>query len=141
VALQIGQYHQNGGDTLDTIKLIVTNANYYTDSDVPFLAYFSTNFNAGVSPGAFLWAPPTEQDGTAQPVPWRSPQIFSDELNENTLKSRFQTIPNRNFTYATISTRTVSNTAYGVKAGQNVDIMYMKVSGKKKGKVRLTTSA
>jgi len=52
LASSIGQYHREGYDPQrSTLKVIVTNNNYYTANNVKLRAYFATDFNSNVSPG------------------------------------------------------------------------------------------
>jgi len=123
VALQIGQYHENEGVTSEDIKLFITNANYYTDTDAAFLSYFNTTFNADVEPGDFIWADGTGEDDSAQPTPWRSPQIFSDYLDSDDLTSGTTNVnlpsgASSNFTYYIYTATTLQNDAFGVKEGR-----------------------
>jgi len=122
--LQIGQYHrQNNGVTSKTIKLFVTNGNYYTDSDTVFLSYFDTSFNQNVDPGSFIWAPTTAEGDNAQPTPWRSPQIFEDywdssELERGTTVVKLPSGAQSNFTYFSTTATTIENQAFGVERGR-----------------------
>jgi len=76
LAQSIGQYHRDGNNPNSRlIKVVLTDANYYTENNVRFRAYFSTNFNSGTNAGEFLWAPSTFPGETAQYLPWRSPQV------------------------------------------------------------------
>ena len=64
------------------LKVIITNTNEAwntTYNYAQYLQYYSTYFNGGVAPGDFLWAP-------GYYVPFRSPQIFQEYLDEQNQK-------------------------------------------------------
>jgi hypothetical protein len=128
VAMNIGQYQTiDDGDLTVPIKLIVTNNNYYTDSNVKFLAYFNTTFNQEAEPGAFDWAPPTGS-GVAQAAPWRSMRIFAEYLDDASLLAAFEPIEDTNLTTAVYTATTIDNPAFGVKAGQTVEILLLQIN-------------
>jgi hypothetical protein len=123
LALNIGQYQTvDSGDLSRDMKIVFTNHNYFADSNVKFLSYFETSFNKDVAPGEFIWA-----DGP-QATPWRSPQIFEEELDDSTLLDAFRSIEGTNFTTAVYNVTTIDNPAFGVKAGQQVQILLLQIN-------------
>jgi hypothetical protein len=123
VAMNIGQYQTvDNGDLSRYMKIIFTNHNYFADSNVKFLSYFETPFNKDVAPGEFIWA-----DGP-QATPWRSPQIFEEELDDSTMLDAFRPIEGTNFTTAVYYATTIDNPAFGVKAGQQVQILLLQIN-------------
>lgn len=111
------------------MKVILTNHNFYRDTNVRFLSYFSTSFNQGVAPGDFIWAPGTVADSlSAQNAPWRSYQIFSDYLDDESMLDAFEEIPGTSLTTAVYSVTTLENRAFGVKAGQKVEILLLQIN-------------
>jgi hypothetical protein len=129
LALNIGKYHTvENGDLSKTMKVILTNNNFSRDSNVKFLSYFSAPFNQGARPGNFVWPPSTIPDFiSAQNAAWRSMQIFEDYLDDATMFSRFVTIPGTQFTTAWYQTKTLENSAFGVKEGQKVEILLLQI--------------
>jgi len=129
LALNIGQYHSKSNvDLSETLKVIVTSNNYYTDTDVNVLNYFSTDYNAEVAPGDFLWAPSTSPGGVAAQTPYRSYQIFDTYLDQAQLDSMMDPIPGTNLTTTVLEAVTTDNEAFGVKAGQKVEILLLKTN-------------
>ena len=128
VAMNIGQYQTtDDGDLTVPIKLIVTNNNFFLDSNVPFLAYFNTTFNQEAEPGGFDWAPPLGP-GVAQRAPWRSMRIFAEYLDDALMLNAFEPIEGTNLTTATFTATTIDNPAFGVKAGQTVEILLLQIN-------------
>jgi hypothetical protein len=127
LALNVAQYQQQHSalDLSHTLKLVVTYTDAATDVPNTFLSYFATDFNAGIDPGAFVWAPATGLNGVAQPVPWRSTQIFDKQLTLNDLKSLEQPLSDSNLTYALLDAVTIQNDAFGVQAGQKAEILVL----------------
>jgi hypothetical protein len=123
MAMNIGQYQTvDNGDLGRFMKIIFTNHNYFADSNVKFLSYFETPFNKDVAPGEFIWA-----DGP-QATPWRSPQIFEEELDDSTMLDAFRPIEGTNFTTAVYYATTIDNPAFGVRAGQQVQILLLQIN-------------
>jgi len=118
----------DGGDLGSTMKVVMTDMNYYTNTDVLFLVYFNTTFNSGVEPGDYLWAPGTGQSEIAQAAPFRSPQIFGDYLDTEGLESRIRKIDGTNLTYAEIGGTTIRNEAFGTLDGQRVEILLLLIN-------------
>jgi hypothetical protein len=111
------------------MKVILTNNNFYRDSNVKFLSYFSAPFNQGVRPGDFVWPSATVPDSiSAQNAPWQSMQIFQDYLDDESMVSRFVPIPGTQITTALFKTRTLENSAFGVKEGQDVEILLLQIN-------------
>jgi hypothetical protein len=141
LALNIGQYQTvDQGDLTATLKVLLTDTNNEDDSDLQFLSYFATDFNAGVAPGDFLWpGSPTSNtsnstnssslgDILSELVPIRSTQIFQESLNEEAIEELTVLIPGTNLTYARIVATTIDNPTYGVVKGQTVEILLLKIN-------------
>lgn len=129
LALNIGQYQTvDAGSLANTMKVIVTNNNFFEDTNVKFLSYFSTTFNQGIPPGNFIWPPSTVTGKNAQENPWRSPQIFREYLDDESLLSAFVPIVGTNLTTAIYSVTTTNNPAFGTKAGQKVEILLLQIN-------------
>lgn len=116
------------GDMQKKLKVVLTDQNYYQDTNAKFLSYFQTSFNEGVSPGKFVWAPPTSPSSNAQSTPWRSPQIFNDYLDESMIKNSKKHIVGTNITYVHVNATTIENKAFGVLPGQSVDILLLQIN-------------
>jgi hypothetical protein len=116
LALAIGNY-QAVGDLSKRLKVILTNTNEVANDTQyhPMLDYFSNHENQHIVPGAYFW--PQES------VPGPSLQIFGEYLDYTSLLSLSKPIEGTNLTTAIINATTVDNGAYGVKAGQTVEIM------------------
>jgi hypothetical protein len=133
LAGNIGQYQTiDKGDLSKTLKVIVTNNNFHTDSNVRFLSYFSTTFNQGIAPGDFIWPPFTIAGGvSAQEAPRRSTQIFKEFLDDKGMLAKFEPIPNTNgLTSAIYRVTTIQNDAYGVMEGQKVELLLLQTNSK-----------
>ena len=65
---------------------------------------------------------------SAENAPWRSPQIFREYLDDESLLSAVQEIPGINVTTARYSATTLENRAFGVKAGQKVEILLLQIN-------------
>ena len=129
LALNIGHYQTiEQGDLSKTLKVIITSNNYALDTNVNVLSYFQTTFNGVVAPGDFIWAPATGNSGLAQTTPWRSYQIFQDYLDDSLVTSCMESVPGTNVTYCFLNATTVDNQAFGVKAGQAVELLWFKVN-------------
>jgi hypothetical protein len=128
LALNIGQYQTvDGGSLLPYIKVIVTLNNFETNNNKQFLQYFETAFNTGVEPGGFTWAP-SITPGVPEATPWRSPQIFMEELQNDEFIESSIPILGTSLTSAVHYGTTVDNPAYGVKAGQQVQILLLQLN-------------
>jgi hypothetical protein len=126
LAQTIGQY-QNGGDLSKTLKIILTNHNYYADENSRFLGYFSTSFNEGIAPGDFIW-PPGLSAGLGETNPSRSKQIFMEFLDDASMLDAFVPIPGTNLTSAVYKVTTVENPVFQVKSGQDVEILLLQIN-------------
>ncbi|CAB9522859.1 expressed unknown protein [Seminavis robusta] len=120
VAINVAQYHQTGGDLSKTMKLVLTNTNqdlvpgsYDTDQ---ILQYFDCSFNHDVSPGDYVWLP-------GFVVPYRSPQIFEETLTVGDFIIAVQPMEDSNMSTAILYGTTIDNAAFGVQAGQSVEIL------------------
>ncbi|KAL7542169.1 hypothetical protein ACHAWF_012202 [Thalassiosira exigua] len=106
------------------LKVIVTNCNEEwntTFNRAQILNYFSTYFNQGVQPGDFLWAP-------GYWAPYRSPQIFSDYLDEAGLDALLEPIPESNITTAILRGVTLDNPSFGVAGGLSVEMLLINLN-------------
>jgi hypothetical protein len=129
LALNVGQYQAgDGADLSQTLKVLLTDMNNYGDSNVEFLSYFATDFNAGVEPGTYLWPPSSTLDSTSwaynlssHVTPIRSPQIFSTPLDEASIARATVAVPG-------LAATTTNNPAFGVAEGQPVDILYFRIN-------------
>lgn len=131
VAMSIGEYQTtDDGDLTKTLKLVLTKANFIgdTNSDSLFLSYFATTFNQGVTPGDYIWpianaSAPASSASTNTPI--MSVQIFAEEMTLETLESLRVPVTGTNLTTAVVTATTVDNAAFGTKAGQKVEILYL----------------
>jgi hypothetical protein len=135
LAFNIGQYQAVDRDATTPLKIFLTNTNNDGDSNVQFLSYFATSFNSGVEPGSFLWPPSStlpstslDYNLTSSTTPVRSVQIFETPLDEAALAQATHAVAGTSLTYAAISAVTTSNPAFGVAAGQPVDIFYARIN-------------
>jgi hypothetical protein len=123
VALDLGNYQQLNNATVDgvVLKYILVNSN---GAYFPILSYFSTDFNSGVAPGDLVWS-----TGMGQPLPWRSQQIFVDELDMDTLMGKAETVDGlADVTTMLLTATTTNNSAFGVVEGQAVEILVINVN-------------
>jgi hypothetical protein len=114
LALSVGKWQEANMNT--ALQVISLNANTPFKS---FLMLFNTEINQGVEPGGFLW-------GT-NVLPIRSPQIFATTLMNESALLNHTTVVNygpRLFSLR-IAAVTCNNTAFGVRAGQKVDILFI----------------
>jgi len=127
VVINVGHHLQKHGvnnTKNQTMKLIVTNTNQVWDTEfniAQILQYFSTDLNKGVSPGDYLWCPGLY-------APYRSPQIFEEFLDEDGLNNALKPVPASNMTTANFRATTIENPAFGVLAGQVVDILLLNLN-------------
>ena len=117
LALNVGQYHETGGDLDKVLKIVLTNTNEFTveTQGHPILAYFSNPDNQNVEPGAYLWSP--------ESLPGPSYQIFQESLTYERLIELSQPIVGSNLSTALLKATTINNDAYGVLSGQAVEIL------------------
>jgi hypothetical protein len=123
LAINIGQ-SQDRTALNETLKVILTNCDEVWDTEwnrAQYLAYFSTYFNEGIAPGDFSWGP-------GWFVPSRSQQIFSEYLDPAGLDALLEPIPNSNMTTALLVGTTIDNPAYGVAAGQRVEMLLLNLN-------------
>jgi len=127
LVINVAQHQKLKQNPLDNLqdegplKVIITNTNEVWDNEfnrVQFLQYFSSYFNQGVAPGDFLWAP-------TYFIPYRSPQIFEEYLDADGLDALLEPIENSNGTTAILRGTTVDNPAFGIVAGQSVEILLL----------------
>jgi hypothetical protein len=124
LAVNIGQYHISGGDLDMPMKVILTNTNEQWPTDFDYtqlLQYFQSPLNEGVEPGSFNWP-------TGMEVPYQSPQLFGDVLDEAGLDNLLESIPGSNMTTCMITATTIKNKVYGVNAGQKVQIFLINLN-------------
>jgi hypothetical protein len=122
IALDLGNYQQNNNATVDgvTLKYLLVNSD---EAHFPLLSLFSTDFNSNVEPGDVIWT-----IDMAQRVPWRSPQIFADSLDMDTLMSKAEAIEGLDGVSTVLLTATTTNnTAFGIVEGQSVEILVVNV--------------
>ena len=135
LAGNIAQYQKNPDHSLNaTIKVILTNHNYYEDTNMKFLSYFNTTFTKDIEPGDFVW-PPTAYGnssflalGGGNFHPWRSMQIFTDYMDDTLMLSKFVRIPDTNLTTAIYEVTTIDNPAHGVTGGQRVQVLLLQLN-------------
>jgi len=111
-----------------TLKIILTNHNFFEDTNNRFLQYFNTTFNQGIAPGDFIWPPPLGAGQGAESSPIRSKQIFSNFLDDASMLEAFVPIPGTNLTSAVYKVTTLENSAFKVKAGQNIEILLLQIN-------------
>ena len=131
LAGNIGRHHAslNATGLNQTLKVIVTLNNYYSDTNMRFLSYFATSFNQGVAPGDWIWPPNAAAAGTLFTNPWRSLQIFADALDDAAFRAQCSPVGgNTNVTTAVLSATTLENRAFGVKAGQRVRLLVLQLN-------------
>ena len=123
IAMDLGNYlTTNGAALVDgaTIKYVLVNADGASQS---LLSYFSTSFNADVSPGDVVWSPTL-----GQTLPWRSPQLFEDSLDLETLLGNAEPVDGLEYVSTTTLTgTTLDNPAFGVSAGHTVELLVVNV--------------
>ena len=129
LALNVAEYQASeGGDLEKTMKVLLTDQNYVTDSPSNILSYFQTTFNEGVPPGGFVWPPSVGANAVAAKNPRRSAQIFEDYLDTQMIDSAMMPIEGTQMTYAYINATTIDNPAYGTIAGQHVEILLIQTN-------------
>ncbi|CAB9522678.1 expressed unknown protein [Seminavis robusta] len=127
IPINIAQYHLTAQNPLDkTLKIVVTNTNEAGswDSDrmnAQLLQYFNTSLNQGVPPGDYIWF-------DALPLPFRSPQIFQDSMDMDTLNALLEPIDGSDMTTAVLQVTTTDNPAFGIQAGQAVEILLINLN-------------
>lgn len=135
LAMNIASYQtQNPKGYLGvTMKVIMTNTNHIDDTTANLLSYFSTYFNKGISPGEFIWAPGVIFQEPTQRTPWQSMQIFKEYMDDKTLLKGLTIINSEsnhigNVSSGVFNCTTVNNPAFGVKGGQKVQLMMIRLN-------------
>lgn len=126
LAMNVATYqHSANADLTKEIKLVATNTNsgfepnsYDTQQ---YLNFFSTDFNKNVTPGGYVWLP-------ALMTPYRSPQIFEEDLSDEELVALVEPIEGSNMTTILVKGTTIENPALGTVAGQSVEILILNVN-------------
>lgn len=106
------------------LKVILTNTNreWISDYDLSqILQYFDAPLNDGVEPGGHLSL-------AERTVPIRSPQLFQDFLDLETLNDMLVPIQGSNMTTATMSLTTIDNPVYGITAGLPVELLLINLN-------------
>lgn len=94
----------------------------------PFLTYFASSFNEGVEPGDCM-VPPFDIPGVIAGPPTLSKQIFSDSLDRESFDRLFEPVgENTNFSTAVLRATTLDNIPFGVTAGQQVEILFIRMN-------------
>jgi hypothetical protein len=136
VVINVAAYQASeDADLAKTIKLFVTEADVSADIDPSsgdslMLSYFSSPLNAGIAPGDAFWPVIKASTGEAQfatPTPILSLQIFQEFLDAEELESLRVPVAGTNLTTAVLRATTLDNPAYGVRAGQTVEIFYVEI--------------
>jgi len=126
LVINIAQYHQEeNADLTKTMKIVVTNTNSQpinaTYNVGQLLVYFATDFNQNIRPGDFIWPPGAN-------LPRRSPQIFAEYKSEDEFLASMEPMQESNMTTALWKATTIENPAYGVRAGQAVEILLININ-------------
>lgn len=126
VAANIASYQRSADANLSqTIHLVVTNTNSAFENNTydlqQYLQYYNTHFNEGVEPGGYVWLP-----GFLSP--YTSPQIFAESLQDEDMLNAVEEIDGSNLTTLRLSGTTIDNPAYGVRAGQTVEILMLNIN-------------
>lgn len=131
VALAIAQHQASGVDLNTPLKVIVTLTYFVLDNDSKFLAYFDTDFNQDIPPGEFIWFPSTVDVNNPQPNPWRSPQIFAESMDQETLDDLRAggALGSVNASAFQLSLTTVDNPSFHVTANQPVNMLVLTYFG------------
>jgi len=121
VALNVAQYQNSeGADMTKTMKLVLTNNNRNFTADTydthQILQYFETEFNQNIEPGDYIWL-------KHMASPYRSPQVFGDSLSEDDLMAAVEPTEGSNITTAIFKATTGENKAFGIQAGQTVELL------------------
>ena len=126
VAANIASYQRSANaDLSKTIHLVITNTNSAFENNTydlqQYLQYYNTHFNEGVAPGGYVWLPGFMS-------PYTSPQIFAETLNDDDMLNAVEEIEGSNLTTLRLSGTTIDNPAYGVRAGQTVEILMLNIN-------------
>ena len=130
LVVNMADYQQSSNADLNqTLKIILTTANLLGSfGNRSLLSYFRNNYNEKVAPGDFVWpvSPLTNQSFTLTPI--RSTQMFQEYLDEDSLATMRIPVPGTNLTSTHLKATTVDNPAYGIRAGQLVEILYLEIN-------------
>lgn len=125
LVINVAQYQMtSGGELNQTLKVILTNTNEAWGSAYQYtqvLQYFESPVNQNIAPGAFNW-------GKGFSLPYRSPQIFEELMNESTLDSLIEPISDSNMTTAILKGTTINSPIFNIKAGQSVEILLINLN-------------
>ena len=120
LVINVAQYHLSGGrDLAKKLKVILANTNRASGTDYQYtqaLKYFDSPINEGVEPGDFIWP-------ASWAVPLQSPQIFAESMDASTVDSLIEPIQGSNMTTILLKGTTIDNPVFGIKAGQEVEIL------------------
>jgi hypothetical protein len=115
LALSIGEYQSlESSDHTKTIKVLLMDSS----ADLAYsswMNYFSNQHNRGVTPGGYMWHP-------GMMFPTRSPQIFQETIDLGNVSTLVVPIQGTNFSTLALSGTTTANSAFGVVAGQKVEL-------------------
>lgn len=124
LANNVGQYHRSGGDLGRKMKVILTNTNQEWGTSFQYtqiLHYFASPINKDAKAGEFNWPP-------GMSTPYQSPQIFQEAMNSATLDELLEGIEGSNMTTAVLTGTTIDNPSFGVRAGQQVEILLINLN-------------
>lgn len=113
--------------TKTTVKVIYSNHKQPDRRETDFAAYFRTSFNEGVPPGEYIWLPSFVRSDEAQVAPKPNKRIFDEHLEEQTVEDAYEaTDDGSSIMTAMFTGTTIDNIAYGIRAGQRVEILLIK---------------
>lgn len=122
--------YQNSADAYlsQTIKIIMTHHNWANETDTTVLGYFSTTFNQGIAPGDYLWPPNNSDILPASTNPTRSRQVFAEYFDQESWLEASVPVSNASFSTAIHTVTTIDNPAFGIKGGQTVELLYIRIN-------------
>ena len=106
------------------LKVILTHTNreWISEYDLTqLLQYFDSPLNDGIEPGGHLSL-------AERTVPIRSPQLFSDFVDEELLNEMLDPIEGSNMTTVVMSLTTLDNQVYGIQEGLPVELMLINLN-------------